>query len=72
MALNLDALNKALSAALTLISLGGQFAVYGMEVYNHIKAQAGMTDAQIREHRDLQLDENEKKLLANLADNLPA
>lgn len=64
--LDLEKLNKALASALSLISLGGEFAVLGLQVYEHIKAQGGMTDEQIRTHRDLTLDANERKLLENL------
>lgn len=67
MPINFTEISKALAAALALFTLGGQFAVYGLEIYNYIKAQSGMTDDEIRAHRDLTLDENERKLLANLA-----
>jgi hypothetical protein len=67
MPINLDDLNKLLATVLTLIALGGKWAVYGKELYDHIKSQSGMTDEELRARRDVTLDANEKKLLENLA-----
>lgn len=68
MAINITDLNKLLDTILTLIALGGRWAVYGKELYDHIKEQTGMTDEELRARRDATLDANEIKLLKNLAD----
>jgi hypothetical protein len=68
MPISLDDLNKMLATVLTLISLGGKWAVYGKELYDYIKSQTGMTDQELRERRDSTLDANETRLLQNLAD----
>lgn len=66
MALDIDKLTKALSAILTLTALGGQFAVYAAEIYAHIKEQSGLTDDELRAHREATFDATENEILDRL------
>lgn len=68
MAIDIANINKLLETIITLVSLGGRWAIYGKELYDHVKEQTGMTDEELRERRDLNLDANEAKLLKNLTD----